>query len=85
MKIRLHHFIVLILACFWLGKDAHAQKTLVKGQVVDQSTKQTIPFVPVYFLGTKTGTTADVDGKFFLETYYSSDTLVCVMVGYKPF
>ncbi len=85
MMIRLHHFIVLILAFLCLGVDIHAQKTLVKGQVVDQSTKQTIPFVPVYFLGTKTGTTADVDGKFFLETYYSSDTLVCVMVGYKPF
>ena len=68
MSIRLHHLLVLAIVFLRLDISSHAQKTLVRGQVIDQSTKQTIPFVPVYFLGTKTGTTADVDGKFLLET-----------------
>lgn len=85
MKLKLHYFFLFGLIFLCMGKTIHAQKTVVRGQVIDQSTKQTIPFVPVYFLGTKTGTTADVDGKFLLDTYYSSDTLVCVMVGFKPF
>jgi hypothetical protein len=62
-----------------------SQKTIVKGKVIDQSNQLAVPFAPVFFIGTKTGTTTDLDGNFSFETYYSSDTLACLMVGYNPF
>lgn len=60
----------------------HAQKTVVYGTVIDAVSKQTIPFAPVYFVGTKSGTTSDENGKYRIETYYSSDTLRCKGMGY---
>ncbi len=62
-----------------------SQKTIIKGRVIDQSNQLAVPFAPVFFIGTKTGTTTDLDGNFSFETYYSSDTLACLMVGYNPY
>jgi hypothetical protein len=59
-----------------------AQRTVVNGVVVDKINHQPIPGAILFFVNTKTGTSADVDGKFQFNTYYSSDTLVCNMVGY---
>jgi hypothetical protein len=67
-----------------IGFPTLSQKTIVKGVVLDKATQTTIPFATLFFLGTKTGVTSDLDGKFVFETYYSSDTLVCTMVGYLP-
>ena len=61
------------------------QKTIVIGTVVDATTKETIPFATVSFKGTKTGTTTDIDGKYRLESYYSSDSILVTFLGYKPF
>ncbi len=77
-------YISLILILNVLGFSALSQKTIVKGVVVDKVTQATLPFATVFFMGTKTGTTSDIDGKFVFETYYSSDTLVATMVGYNP-
>jgi hypothetical protein len=52
--------------------------------VVDKFTQATLPFATLFFSGTKTGTTSDLDGKYIFDTYYSSDTLICTMVGYNP-
>ena len=60
----------------------HSQKTIVFGTVTDAVSKQAIPFAPVYFVGTKSGTTSDENGKYRIETYYSSDTLRCKGIGY---
>lgn len=61
------------------------QKTTVKGTVIDATTKEAIPFATVSFKGTKTGTTTDINGKYKLESYYSSDSLLVTFLGYKPF
>jgi hypothetical protein len=61
------------------------QKTVVSGIVVDATTKETIPFATISFKGTKTGTTSDIDGKYRLESYYSSDSILVTFLGYKPF
>lgn len=60
-----------------------AQKTEVKGIVLDAENGDTLPFVNVYFLGTKIGTTTDFSGSFSIDTYYASDTLAASFVGYK--
>lgn len=62
-----------------------AQKTEVSGVVLDAQNGDTLPFVNVYFLGTKIGTTTDFSGAFNLDTYYASDTLAASFVGYKTY
>ena len=74
----------ILLAIFLLVSNlVITQKTSVKGVVIDATTKETIPFATVSFKGTKTGTTTDIDGKFTLESYYSSDSLLVTFLGYK--
>lgn len=60
-----------------------AQKTEVSGVVLDAENGDTLPFVNVYFIGTKIGTTTDFSGTFNIETYYASDSLAASFVGYK--
>lgn len=62
---------------------SYAQKTEVSGIVIDAKNGDTLPFVNVFFIGTKIGTTTDYDGKFSIDTYYASDTLAASFVGYK--
>ena len=72
--------LLFLSICFSLALSA--QKTVVFGTVIDAVSKLTVPFAPVYFVGTKSGTTTDENGKYRIETYYSSDTLRCKGIGY---
>ena len=62
--------------------NLHAQQTVVRGTVKDFATGETLPFVSVFFKDTKIGVTTDINGKYELKTYYATDTLVVVFVGY---
>jgi hypothetical protein len=59
------------------------QKTVITGKVTDAVTKEPLPFSPVMFVGTKTGAQTDLDGNFRLDTYYSSDSLRVMVLGYQ--
>lgn len=61
-----------------------SQKTIVTGKVLDKDTREALPGVVLMFVGTKTGTTTDIDGNYRFETYYSSDSLKAIYVGYQP-
>ena len=75
----------LLLTLFIVGFDTSlfSQKTIIKGKVFDNDTKESLPFVNVSFKNSKTGTTTDLDGNFSLETYYATDSLSASFVGYK--
>jgi hypothetical protein len=73
-------FLLFVAICF--SFVLHAQKTIVYGTVIDAVSKQTVPFAPIYFVGTKSGTTSDENGNYRIETYYSSDTIRCKGMGY---
>ena len=60
-----------------------SQTTVVSGKVIDATTLEPLPFVNVAFLGTKIGTVTDLDGKYHLESYYASDSVVCSSMGYE--
>lgn len=64
---------VLILLCSLISL---AQTIRVEGLVVDAQTSEPLPFVKVFFQDTKTGTETDFDGKFEIESYYVSDSLI---------
>jgi hypothetical protein len=56
----------------------------IRGQVIDQDTKEGIPFANVYFPGTTTGTSTDIDGKYEFTTENIRDSLVASAIGYDP-
>lgn len=78
-------FLLSVLAIMLLfAADGNAQKTIVSGRVIDAVTKEPLPFSPVMFVGTKTGAQTDLDGNYKIETYYSSDSLRVMVLGYAP-
>jgi len=74
---------LLLLVLFHFSCDkVSAQRTVVSGRVTEAATGESIPYVPVFFKGTKTGTTSDLDGNYRIETYYSSDSLTVKATGF---
>ncbi len=81
ISLRLPHIICLL---FVLGFGSlNAQKTLVKGVVLDAKTNEPLPFVNIIFKNSKTGTTTDIDGNYILDTYYATDSLTASFIGYN--
>lgn len=70
----------LIVLTSWA---AMAQKTVVRGIVTDGDTEEGLPFADVYFLGTSTGMTTDMDGNYSLSTDLKVDTIVFALLGYE--
>ncbi|TXB67939.1 DUF5686 and carboxypeptidase-like regulatory domain-containing protein [Phaeodactylibacter luteus] len=78
-----HNLVFLLTALFLLPALGRAQQ-VVRGQVQDRDTKEGIPFCNVYFSGTTTGVSTDVDGYFELQTAQLRDSLTASAIGYEP-
>lgn len=61
---------------------ASSQKTTVSGKVLDELTGTPLPFVKIRFQDSKIGTYTDTLGKYSLDTYYATDTLIFSFSGY---
>jgi len=75
--------LLLLLLVFFSGLNSFAQKTIVRGKVFDKTTGEALPFVNISFVNSKIGTTTDINGSYYISTYYATDTLVASYVGYK--
>ncbi len=75
--------LTLIFTFSLLTFSALAQITKVRGKVSDALTGEPMPFVNVFFKGTTTGATSDIDGFYSIETRLATDTLVASCVGYE--
>lgn len=76
--------ILALLCAVFFGLNLLAQSTKVRGTVTDASTGETIPFAGVYFKGTTIGQSADIDGKYSIETRSpQAKILVCQLLGYE--
>lgn len=80
-KCSLKYFALVCLLT--LGNVLMAQTTRVKGRVTDKATGEPLPFVNISFLGTKIGTTSNIDGYYTLESYYAIDSIAASFVGYQ--
>ena len=76
--------VIAFVALVLFANSSLSQKTVVTGKVIDAVTKEPLPFSPVMFVGTKSGAQTDLDGNYKIETYYSSDSLKVVVLGYAP-
>ena len=72
-----------ILLLMMLALPLLSQRTIVSGTVYDAETEQPLPFVNISYKDSKIGTTTDVNGKYRIETYYATDSLLVSYVGYK--
>lgn len=62
-----------------------AQTTRVSGTVTDASSGEPLPFVNVGFIDSRVSANSDFDGHYVLDTYFATDSIKAVSVGYQPF
>lgn len=67
-----------------LDLSAAAQSTRVSGTVTDAVTGETLPSVNIVFRDSRVGTTTGIDGRYSIDTYYATDTLIFSFIGYVP-
>lgn len=72
-----------VLLAVWL--PALAQTTRISGVVTDSVTGEPLPFTNISFLDSRVSTNSDLDGRYALDTYYATDSIRAVSVGYEPF
>ena len=61
-----------------------AQTTTVSGTLLDQKTRESLPFASVVFLGSTVGTTTDIDGNFSISSDNKNNTKLAVSyLGYQ--
>lgn len=58
--------------------------TIITGKVIDKFSKESLPFVDVYFKASNVGASTDLDGVFRIDTRYATDSLTATFIGYKP-
>src|SRR5690606_4827946 len=73
--------LLLVLFTFLSGAPLVAQ-TKVSGAVVDIN-QQPVSYASVYFKNTSEGVITNEDGKFYLESSQTRDTLVISFTGFK--
>ena len=75
---------ILLFLLFGISSSAFNQ--VITGTVVDEETKETIPFATIYFGGTFLGTSADQDGNFKIDiSEYASMPLKISAIGYYTY
>ena len=87
MKSRWPETAYFILCLLLIISRADAQERVVKGIVIDQTTRQPLAGANVYLSNTTTGTTTDADGYFMLVLPQSPrpDSLICSYLGYQDY
>ena len=80
-KLNVYLFTLFILCCASLS--ANAQQRVIQGVVYDYATNETIPGVNILIVGTDSGTTTDVDGKFSVTVVQKNQVLKFSFVGMK--
>lgn len=73
----------LLLALLLALSTTIATAGTIKGNVTDKQTKEPLAGATVQITGTATGTVADMDGNYLLETKNGSYTLTVKYIGYR--
>ncbi len=57
-------------------------QTKIRGEIVDSETLEGIPFVSIVFSGTTVGCVSDFNGRFFIKSNTSSNSLIISCIGF---
>ena len=74
----------LLFLSLLLFFSAGSAQTIVKGRVLDEDTREGVPFCNIFIEGTTTGVSSDVDGYYELVTKEQFDSLSVSAIGYQP-
>jgi hypothetical protein len=74
---------IVVSIFFSFFQSSAQQETVVTGKITEKGTREVLPFVSVYYKGTRTGTTSDFEGRYHLSCSMPCDTLVVSYVGYR--
>jgi hypothetical protein len=81
--------ILPLLFTFLLTANSYAQETFVsiKGKIIDNKSKEPIPYASLYIKGKSIGTTTNDDGQFLFHvpSAFGNDTLTISVIGYEHF
>lgn len=73
-----------LVLCLLTGYQSVAQKTVVRGKVLNARTNEAVEFSNVIITGTTIGTQSDLNGAYALELSPGTVTLKASFVGYTP-
>lgn len=76
-------YFILFAFIFFIFPNVQSQSILIKGVILDSTTRDSIPFATVYVKGTSYGTTSENDGTFQLKLSGYQDSLWISSMGYK--
>ncbi len=76
-------FHIISLSLLISGLSLTAQKTVIRGKVIDAETNEPVPYTNIGFQHSLVGTISEADGSFFLTTTKATDTLLVSSVGYR--
>ncbi|MCH2045779.1 MAG: DUF5686 and carboxypeptidase regulatory-like domain-containing protein [Saprospiraceae bacterium] len=85
-------FCFLLLFSIYFVSDLQAQNTskassldttIIRGTIKDARSKEVLPFVDIYLVGTPIGSSSDIDGNFEIVHMGSLDSLEFAYIGYK--
>jgi hypothetical protein len=80
---------VLLLFTFLLTINSYAQDAFIsiKGKLIDNKSKEPIPYASIYIKGKSIGTTTNDDGRFLFHvpSGFGKDTLIISVIGYNQF
>ena len=71
-------FLFIIFSNFVL-----AQNINIHGKVTEKGTNRPLPFVNIFFTGSLTGTTTNMDGVYTITTQAKPDSIYATFLGYK--
>lgn len=71
-------FFVILMSCF------SANARMVRGEVVDSITLETIAYANVYFVNSSGGVLTDLRGQFTFRSTAPADTIIVSVMGYTP-
>lgn len=80
---------ILVILLLLLKDDSFAQKTFIslRGKLIDNMSKEPIPYASIYVKGKSIGTTTNNEGRFLFHvpSIFSQDTLIISVIGYNLF
>lgn len=79
-------YIIFVISSFYVPSTIYGQvqnKTVVKGKIIDENSKEPISFASIIFENSKTGTYSDIDGNFILEDSVKSQKIIISSIDYN--
>ncbi len=73
---------LLIIIFTSISFIAHSQSITITGRILDDDTEEGLPFSDVYFEGTNSGVSSDMDGYYEITTDEYSDSISVSAMGY---